>query len=78
MKFLTNLLKKSRTSDWTLIFLLSIGALLRFYGLDRTLGTTGVGGFDEGVDLRFYHYAPFNFIITNYFFRKIRIDTCVD
>ncbi|SVE28016.1 uncharacterized protein METZ01_LOCUS480870, partial [marine metagenome] len=67
MNFSTSIVEKFRTPDWALIFLLFVGALLRFYGLDRTLGTTGVGGFDEGVDLRFYHYAPFNFIVTNYF-----------
>jgi len=67
MNFPTSLLEKFRIPDWVLIFLLLLGALLRFYGLDRTLGTTGLGGFDEGVDLRFYHYAPFNFIVTNYF-----------
>ena len=67
MNFSKNLPEKLRTHDWVLFFLLFVGACLRFYGLSRTLGTTGVGGFDEGVGLRWYSYAPFDFIMTTYY-----------
>ena len=67
MNFSKNLPEKLRTHDWVLFFLLFVGACLGFYGLSRTLGTTGVGGFDEGLGLRLFFYAPFDFIVTNYY-----------
>ena len=71
MNSLKSLFEKIRIYDWVLIFLLFIGVLLRFYGLGRTLGTTGAGvgwgDLDEGIGLRTYYYAPFDFIVTNYF-----------
>ena len=67
MNFFKGIFEKIRIYDWVLIFLLFIGVLLRFYGLGRTLGTTGVDSFDEGLLLRTRAYAPFNFIVTNYY-----------
>ena len=67
MNFFKGIFEKIRTYDWVLIFLLFIGVLLRFYGLDRTLGTTGIGSLDEEIGLRRYYYAPFDFIVTNYY-----------
>ncbi len=48
-------------------FVLTLGALLRFYGLNRTLGTTGVGGFDEGVDLRHVWPTPLSEILSIFY-----------
>ena len=67
MNFFKGIFEKIRIYDWVLIFLLFIGVLLRFYGLGRTLGATGVGGVDEGLGLSRYFYAPFDFIVTNYY-----------
>ena len=41
MNSFKGIFEKIRTYDRILIFLLFIGVLLRFYGLGRTLGTTG-------------------------------------
>jgi hypothetical protein len=65
-KLNTPSLKKTRI-DLIFIFLLIIGGILRLYGLDRTLGTTGIGGFDEGVDFRQYIYTSFEFIYKTYY-----------
>ena len=53
--------------DPIFVFLMIFGGWIRFYGLDRALGTKTLGGFDEGVDFRHYIYTSFEYIFRTYY-----------